>query len=130
MNSLDYRGRTVVLTGAAGGIGRGLAQAFAESGATLELLDRDAAALERLVAELAPLVPARGTPLDLADHAAVESYAHDLAANNAGVEYPTPLADSGIDADRRWAALLDNNAASMQRLTHALCCRACRPAPA
>lgn len=57
MNPLDYRGRTVVLTGAAGGIGRGLAQAFAEAGATLELLDRAAAALDALVAELAPLAP-------------------------------------------------------------------------
>lgn len=129
MNPLDYRGRTVVLTGAAGGIGRGLAQAFAEAGATLELLDRAAAALDALVAELAPLAPARGTALDLADHAAVKAYAQDLASrdtavdlliNNAGMEYPTPLADSGIEADRRWAALLDNNVVSMQRLTRAL----------
>ncbi|RRV45461.1 SDR family NAD(P)-dependent oxidoreductase, partial [Stutzerimonas stutzeri] len=36
--ALDYRGRCVVITGAAGGIGRGLAQSFAAAGATLELL--------------------------------------------------------------------------------------------
>ena len=49
--ALDYRGRCVVITGAAGGIGRGLAQSFAAAGATLELLDRDADALARLVLE-------------------------------------------------------------------------------
>ena len=38
----------MVITGAAGGIGRGLAQSFAAAGATLELLDRDADALARL----------------------------------------------------------------------------------
>jgi glutamate-1-semialdehyde 2,1-aminomutase len=37
--ALDYRGRCVVITGAAGGIGRGLAQSFAAAGATLELLE-------------------------------------------------------------------------------------------
>lgn len=35
--ALDYRGRCVVITGATGGIGRGLAQSFAAAGATLEL---------------------------------------------------------------------------------------------
>ena len=55
--ALDYRGRCVVITGAAGGIGRGLAQSFAAAGATLELLDRDADALARLADELAGTAP-------------------------------------------------------------------------
>ena len=33
MQTLDYSGRTVVISGAASGIGRGLAQAFAAQGA-------------------------------------------------------------------------------------------------
>lgn len=129
MNALDYRGRTLVLTGAAGGIGQGLAQAFAEAGARLELIDRDGAALDRLCATLPEGVQARAVVLDLGDLAAVQAYADDLAAqeltvdvliNNAGVEYPTPLGEASAQADRRWAELLDNNVASMQRLTRAL----------
>jgi len=50
--ALDYRGRCVVLTGAAGGIGRQLAKTYAEAGATLELVDRDPDALAELVESL------------------------------------------------------------------------------
>ncbi|MFC3608231.1 SDR family NAD(P)-dependent oxidoreductase [Stutzerimonas tarimensis] len=127
-DALDYRGRCVVLTGAAGGIGRGLAQAFAEAGAFLELLDRNAEALASLAAELGE-VPLRTTALDLSDFAAVKAYAFGLAErgvtvdvliNNAGVEYPTPLADDGAEADARWGSLLANNVETMMRLTRAL----------
>ena len=45
-------GRKVLLTGAASGIGLAAARLFAAEGAALALLDRDAAALERLKAEL------------------------------------------------------------------------------
>lgn len=48
-------GRTVLVTGAAGGIGRALASAFAEQGARLLLLDRDAAGLKDLCSERASL---------------------------------------------------------------------------
>ncbi|QJU52713.1 SDR family NAD(P)-dependent oxidoreductase [Herbiconiux sp. KACC 21604] len=49
---LGLAGKVVVLTGAAGGIGRHTAQRFAEEGATVVAVDRDAAALDTLVAEL------------------------------------------------------------------------------
>ncbi|WP_141055565.1 SDR family NAD(P)-dependent oxidoreductase [Tepidiphilus succinatimandens] len=126
---LDYRGRCVVITGAGGGIGRGLAQSFAAAGATLELLDRDADALARLAGEFAGETPLHCTALDLSDWQAVKQYAEDLTCrglnadvlvNNAGVEYATPLADWSHEADQRWSALLENNVSSMQRLTRAL----------
>jgi len=127
--ALDYRGRCVVITGAAGGIGRGLAQSFAAAGATLELLDRDADALARLADELAGDTPLHCTALDLGDRQAVQLYADDLACrglnadvlvNNAGVEYATPLDECSFEADQRWSTLLENNVGSMQRLTRAL----------
>lgn len=46
-------GRTAVVTGAANGIGAGIARVLSQSGARLFLIDRDAAAGERLAAELA-----------------------------------------------------------------------------
>ena len=45
-------GRTILLTGAASGIGLATARLFAEEGAALALLDRDAEALAQLKAEL------------------------------------------------------------------------------
>ncbi|MDG9928074.1 MULTISPECIES: SDR family NAD(P)-dependent oxidoreductase [unclassified Pseudomonas] len=124
---IDYRGKRVLLTGAASGIGRGLARAFAEQGATLELLDRNAEALAAVADELAPLTDVAWTCVELGDSAAVAAYVErrghlplDVLINNAGVEYATPLAETGAEADARWQALLDNNVASMLRLTRAL----------
>lgn len=125
--TLDYRGKVVVLTGAASGIGLGLARAFAGQGATLELLDRNAEALTTVVDELRMLTTVSGAAVDLADSDSVSAYAAsrgdtpvDVLINNAGVEYVTPLSDSGSAADAHWQALLDNNVMSMLRLTRAL----------
>lgn len=124
---IAYRGKRVLITGAASGIGKGLARAFAEQGAVLELLDRNAEALQGVTDELAPLGEVRGALLDLGDSAAIAAFADsrqgatlDVLINNAGVEYATPLDDGSADTDQRWQALLDNNVASMLRLTRAL----------
>ena len=122
-------GRIVVLTGAAGGIGRVLAAAFAEQGATLVMVDRDAAALEREAQALKAASPVHAMSGDLSSDADVARLAAnitdtlgrvDVLVNNAGAEYPTPLADESASAMTRWAALLDNNVVSTARLTRAL----------
>lgn len=124
-----FDGRVVVLTGAAGGIGRALAAAFAVQGCKLVLLDRDAARLTALVGTLQTAFPSTALPCDLNDNSAVAALAENLAAkvgqvdilvNNAGTEYPTPLAESTPDLMARWSGLLDNNVTSMVRLTRAL----------
>src|SRR5688500_6153544 len=48
----DLQDKTVVLTGAANGIGRVLAQGLAQQGCCLILVDRDATRLEELAAQL------------------------------------------------------------------------------
>lgn len=125
--NLGYQGKVVVLTGAASGIGLGLARAFAAQGATLELLDRNAEALTAVVDELSMLTTVSGAAVDLADSDSVSAYATsrgdtpvDVLINNAGVEYITPLSDIGSAADAHWQALLDNNVMSILRLTRAL----------
>ncbi|MAP30451.1 MAG: 3-hydroxybutyrate dehydrogenase [Pseudomonas sp.] len=129
MQTLDYQGRTVVITGAASGIGLGLAQAFAEQGARLELVDRNAQALAATVEQLSAVTQVHGRVLDLNDDDAVADYASrlgqrqsqvDVLINNAGMEQPTPLQDAAADANRRWQLQLDNNVVSMLRLTRAL----------
>jgi NAD(P)-dependent dehydrogenase (short-subunit alcohol dehydrogenase family) len=127
----DYalRGKTVVLTGAGGGIGRGLAQAFAAQGVRLMLLDRDATTLQTLAKELTTLADMDTSVCDLGNDAEVAALATrlqnqwdrvDVLVNNAGVEYPTPLDSTAPDAMTRWSSLLDNNVTSMVRLIRAL----------
>lgn len=119
------QGKTVLITGAAGGIGSALARAFAAQGARLMLLDRPDTALPSLSAEL----DATAAVCDLGNATQVARIAAqvrehwgslDVLVNNAGTEYPTPLADTTPDAMARWASLLDNNVTSMVRLTQAL----------
>lgn len=131
MSILRYglEGRTVLLTGAAGGIGQVLARAFAEQGARLLLLDREEAPLQALSASLTPLAAVTPLVCELGNDRAVAAVADSLAdrgtpvdvlIHNAGTEYPTPLEDASADACARWSGLLDNNVSGMWRLTRAL----------
>lgn len=126
---MDYgiADRVVVITGAGGGIGAGLVRAFAEQGARLVLVDRDAARLQEVAAAL-PAVPLLLTA-DLTDDASVAGAAArlharfevvDVLVNNAGTEFPTPLRETAPDFMVRWDGLVSNNVGSMMRLTRAL----------
>ena len=127
--SFGLQGKTVLITGAAGGIGSALAHAFAAQGARLLLLDRMAAPLHNLVDQLKPLTEVTGSVCDLGDEAAVAALTAQLQArwgrlevlvNNAGAEYPTPISEKTPEATAAWASLLDNNVLSMVRLTQAM----------
>lgn len=59
-------GRTVLITGAAGGIGAAVTRAFAEAGARVAAVDREAGRLKQLVADL-PGGPHLAIAADLAD---------------------------------------------------------------
>ncbi|MET9224488.1 oxidoreductase [Lentzea sp. NPDC003310] len=85
----DLTGRTVVVTGAASGVGRGTATAFAAAGARTVLAVRDVAAGERAAAAMPGTTEVRA--LDLANLASVRAFADgwqgdlDVLVNNAGV---------------------------------------------
>lgn len=71
MTRFDFSGRRVLVTGAAQGIGRRIAEGFAEAGASLLLLDRQEQAVEALASELRNQGrEARALAVDLADPAA------------------------------------------------------------
>lgn len=119
------QGKTALITGAAGGIGQALAQAFAAQGVRLMLLDRAGTGLAPLATQLGAVA----VECDLGDHAQVAAVAAqvrerwgtlDVLLNNAGIEYPTPIDDTAPESMTRWAGLLDNNVTSMVRLTQAL----------
>ncbi|MGE0309002.1 MAG: SDR family NAD(P)-dependent oxidoreductase [Acidimicrobiia bacterium] len=105
------RGRRILITGAASGIGRATSVLFAQEGAQVALLDRQADALEQVADELG------GTALvtDLADidatSAAVEAAAAALGGldgvvNVAGIGVNGPLSD--LDPGL-WAKILSIN---------------------
>jgi short-subunit dehydrogenase len=86
---MDLSGRTALLTGATGGLGRAIAQSLAERGARLVLSARSQAALEELAAEL-PGSGHRVAASDLAESGAAERLAAeagdlDVLVANAGL---------------------------------------------
>ncbi|MEU8918026.1 3-hydroxybutyrate dehydrogenase [Streptomyces nigrescens] len=93
--SLDLDGRTALVTGAAGGIGRACALRLAAAGATVRAVDRDTDGLTRLVTDHPNGAPGRiePCPLDLTDLDAAERAAAgtDLLVNNAGLQLVRPI---------------------------------------
>ena len=68
----DLRGKGAFITGAASGIGRGMARAFAAAGMKLMITDLEAEPLARVEAELGEGgAQVHAMPLDVTDRAAV-----------------------------------------------------------
>ncbi|MFE2378218.1 3-hydroxybutyrate dehydrogenase [Streptomyces sp. NPDC059398] len=92
--ALDLAGRTVLVTGAAGGIGAACALRLAAAGATVRAVDLDGAGLEALAGRATGL-PGAVEPygLDLTDLDAAERAAAgtDVLVNNAGLQLVRPI---------------------------------------
>ncbi|NJQ03457.1 3-hydroxybutyrate dehydrogenase [Streptomyces zingiberis] len=92
--ALDLSGRTALVTGAAGGIGRACALRLAAAGATVRAVDRDGDGLAELGAR-ADGLPGEVHPceLDLTDLDAAERAAAgtDVLVNNAGLQLVRPI---------------------------------------
>ncbi len=76
---MELAGRTALLTGATGGLGRAIAKALADRGASVALSGRKPEALEALAAEL-PGEGHRILPADLAEPGAAEKLAAEAGA--------------------------------------------------
>jgi NAD(P)-dependent dehydrogenase (short-subunit alcohol dehydrogenase family) len=126
---MDYglKGRVVVITGAAGGIGAALTRAYGAQGARLVLIDR----AHSNIKEVADSLPGESLVIEaeLTDDASVAAAVArlrdrcadiDVLVNNAGTEYATPLRTGTLDFMDKWDALVRNNVGSMVRLTRAL----------
>jgi NAD(P)-dependent dehydrogenase (short-subunit alcohol dehydrogenase family) len=99
---LGLEGRTVIVTGGSGGIGRGLVLGFAEEGCNVVIATRDAVQGQK-VADAAKELPGRAVviPTDVTDSASVERLRRateesfgpvDVLVNNAGgVAHPGPF---------------------------------------
>lgn len=124
----DLQGQVVLVTGAAQGLGRAIAEACAAHGADLVLADRDEATL----ADTARALRGQGAEVlaltvDVADPAALQRLSDhawdwrgriDTLVCNAGVQGPAgPLADITEDD---WQRVMDINLRSAVRLCNAL----------
>jgi NAD(P)-dependent dehydrogenase (short-subunit alcohol dehydrogenase family) len=108
-------GKTVVLTGAAGGIGSAVVRAFAATGARVAAVDRDRLGVERLVSDLegGPHLAITAELTDIAAHAALLEEARDalgdvyVLASLAGVLRRRASVDEVTEED--WDTQLDVN---------------------
>ncbi len=104
-----FAGKTVVITGAASGIGAALARRFAGDGARVALLDRDVDGAATVAAELDPsraMVQSCDvtslTDCDAAIDAVVSAWGGvDVLVNNAGITQLGRFVDSDVEAIRR-----------------------------
>jgi 3-oxoacyl-[acyl-carrier protein] reductase len=122
-------GQVAVVTGAARGIGLGIAQRLARDGLTVALLDRDAAALQEAVATLAAQdFKAVGATVDLTDSSAVNAAMAEVIARAGRIDHLVNNAGAVRDMrflsmrDEDWDLVIDTNLRSQF-----LCCRAVLP---
>ncbi len=116
----EFTQSVVVVTGAAGNLGRAVAQVFAAGGAHLALLDLDAERIAGTLAACKGQASARAFPADLIDRKAVEHTIDevlsefgriDVLANIAGGFAMGPLIQDTEDRD--WDLMMDLNARSV-----------------
>ena len=105
--SFDFSGRTLLLTGAAGGIGRCIAELFHRSGANLVLGDRDQAALWELADELGPSDPIATLAGDVSDPNYSEQLVQTAVSRFGGIDYLIPGA--GIYPAQPFAEMSDED---------------------
>ena len=106
----NVRGKTVVITGAARGIGQATAKALLVRGARVVIGDRNVDVLEQTVSGMSSLGPVSGHPLDVTnresfaaflDKARADGGGHiDVLINNAGVMPVGPFLEQSQEAIR------------------------------
>jgi 3-oxoacyl-[acyl-carrier protein] reductase len=125
MGKLD--GRNAIVTGAASGIGRGIAEAFAEEGAAVAVADKN----EPGATEVANAIVGRGgrataINVDVTDERAVVQMAEravaelggiDILVNNAGIDTVSTLVEMPLSM---WQQMLDVNLTSLFLCTRAV----------
>jgi len=113
---MKLRNARTLITGASRGLGRSIAQTFAERGSDVALVARGGDALEALAKELG----GKAYPTDLTDPAAVEALIEpiDVLVNNAGLDCVRMFADTSAQEVRD--LLQVNLAAPMELCRHVM----------
>lgn len=123
-----FGGRTVIVTGASRGIGRGISQVFAQAGANVVLMARGQEGLDAVAADLDPdrTIAIAGDvtsrkDLDRTIAAARQRFGRlDVFCHNVGIYPETPLEEVTLE---EWQTVIDTNLTSTL-----LAVQACAPA--
>jgi 3-oxoacyl-[acyl-carrier protein] reductase len=125
MGKLD--GRVAIVTGAASGIGRGIAEAFAEEGAAVAVADRNEEGARQVADAIAGGggravavtvdVTDEGQIAALVDRVLAELGGIDILVNNAGIDTVSTLVDMPL---AMWQQMLDVNLTSLYLVTRAV----------
>ncbi|HYM11732.1 MAG TPA: SDR family NAD(P)-dependent oxidoreductase [Bryobacterales bacterium] len=113
-NSLD--GHVAVITGASKGLGKQMAQALAEAGATVALVARSSDLLEAVRADIASRggrayafvgdVAAEADVVTLAEQVRAQAGAPDILINNAGINIRKPIHEFTLE---EWNRVMNTN---------------------
>ena len=119
---LDLEGRVVIVTGAGGGIGTGIATRLARAGATVVAHARTRASLDDLTATIGALATvvadlrSPDAPGVVVEAAVAQCGRVDGLVNNAGVQPTVPFTE--LD-DGQWQEMIDTNLTAVHRLSQA-----------
>jgi 3-oxoacyl-[acyl-carrier protein] reductase len=120
MGKLD--GKVAIVTGAASGIGRGIAEAFAEEGAKVAVADRN----EEGARQVADAIDGLAIVVDVTDERLVDEMAErtkrelggiDILVNNAGIDTVSTLVEMPLSM---WQQMMDVNLTSLFLCTRAV----------
>ena len=126
--SRSVKGLTVLVTGAASGMGRATAQVFAADGANVAVTDISAEATQAVASEIAASGgAAKAWTLDVSDRHDINAVVNEVAAhfggldivvNNAGISVRVAIDDEGYD--EAWAKGLAVMLTAHQRIIRAV----------
>ena len=120
--SFDFTSKSVLVTGASSGIGRGVAAAFAKAGADLTILSST-----DIIHEAAATMRGnvKAIKCDISDASAVTAALAgiervDVLVNNAGLEKPTPLSGTNPTGDATFERVIAINVNGTRNVTDTL----------
>ena len=111
---LDLAGRVIIVTGAGGGLGAGIAKRLDQAGATVVAHSRSTPVSGGFETVMADLATGEG-PSSVIE-AVLERHGHiDGLINNAGIQPVVPFAEL---SDEEWTRMIDVDLTAVHRLTH------------
>jgi len=103
---LGLRGKNVLITGATQGIGRRVANLFAEEGANVAICSRSPESVNKAVKEIKLLADGRitGAPCNIKNKEEYEAWIEAMAEELGGVDVfiPNVSAGGGADSEKNW----------------------------
>ncbi len=103
---LNLRGKNVLITGATQGIGRRVANLFAEEGANVAICSRSPESVKKAVKEISTLADGRiiGKPCNIKNKEEYEAWINDMAESLGGIDVfvPNVSAGGGMDSEKNW----------------------------